>query len=464
MEEYYKGVVFMRKEGEQLLEEKASRSPPTPEETREMARYFGVDPKTEIDLLEIAKAAVNAPLPPEWEEYEDDSGEVLFYNIITKKTSEHHPLDAYFLELVRQRRKVRAAEAEANGGNTSAAEAEAAAEKFSIGDFWQLNEDYVPYPWMEFVHPKNGQLYFYNFRENVAAYVHPVHLIREKLRGLAVINVQKMFRGWKARKDAVSDEAHAAASKIQRVFRGKKGRNEYQQILHEKLVKAATRIQRGWRNKMAANEEELKLMDQAARRIQNQFRIRLARKRAVTQEKFGPRALPPYVESFIIPPVRHLAEKITELLVSPTPYAAALGALDAFTVQQEAGTEMRLKEAATAEGDEVVESLSASQRPTARLSATGKMSPRKGHGGAGAAAEQGGGGDEDSRERAPPTPVAPLPSDLDGGPAGAGGGAGGNKAAGTNESASDTASVASAAGTKKEGKKGGGKGRPKKKK
>jgi hypothetical protein len=34
-------------------------------------------------------------------------GEVLFFNIITKKTSEHHPLDAYFLELVRQRRAVR---------------------------------------------------------------------------------------------------------------------------------------------------------------------------------------------------------------------------------------------------------------------------------------------------------------------------------------------------------------------
>lgn len=59
---------------------------------------------------------MNAPLPPEWEEYEDDSGEVLFYNAITKKTSEHHPLDAYFLELVRQRRGVRAAEAAANGG------------------------------------------------------------------------------------------------------------------------------------------------------------------------------------------------------------------------------------------------------------------------------------------------------------------------------------------------------------
>jgi hypothetical protein len=38
------------------------------------------------------------------------------------------------------------------------------------------------------------------------------------------------------------------------VFRGKKGRNASQQIMHEKLVKAATRIQRGWRSKMAANE------------------------------------------------------------------------------------------------------------------------------------------------------------------------------------------------------------------
>lgn len=79
----------------------------------------GVDTKAELDLLEIAKAAVNAPLPPEWEEYEDDSGEVLFFNVVSKKTSEHHPLDAYFLELVRQRRAVRAAQAAANGGGGS---------------------------------------------------------------------------------------------------------------------------------------------------------------------------------------------------------------------------------------------------------------------------------------------------------------------------------------------------------
>ena len=190
------------------------------------------------------------------------------------------------------------------GGKTSA-EAAAESAKFGVNDYWQLNEEFVPYPWMEFVHPKNGQLYFYNFKENVAAYCHPVHLIREKLRAAAVVNVQKIFRGWKTRKDAVSDEAHAAASKIQRIFRGKKGRDDFQQIQHAKLVKAATRIQRGWRSKMAANEDELKAMDAAARMIQNQFRIRLTRKRAASQEKFGPRALPPYIDT-IMPPVRHL--------------------------------------------------------------------------------------------------------------------------------------------------------------
>ena len=50
----------------------------------------------------------------------------------------------------------------------------AAQQQFAVGDFWALDEEAVPYPWMEFVHPKNGQMYFYNFRDNIAAYCHPV--------------------------------------------------------------------------------------------------------------------------------------------------------------------------------------------------------------------------------------------------------------------------------------------------
>jgi hypothetical protein len=58
----------------------------------------------EVILMPIAKAAVNAPLPPEWDEFEDDDGEVYFVSKITKKTSEHHPLDGYFFELINQKR------------------------------------------------------------------------------------------------------------------------------------------------------------------------------------------------------------------------------------------------------------------------------------------------------------------------------------------------------------------------
>lgn len=49
-------------------------------------------------------------------------------------------------------------------GGKSFAETASEATKYGVSDFWQLNEQFVPYPWMEFVHPKNGQLYFYNFK------------------------------------------------------------------------------------------------------------------------------------------------------------------------------------------------------------------------------------------------------------------------------------------------------------
>lgn len=461
MEEYYKGVVFMRKEGEQLLEEKASRSPPTPEETREMARYFGIDTKTELDLLEIAKAAVNAPLPPEWEEYEDDSGEVLFYNIVTKKTSEHHPLDAYFLELVRQRRALR--KAREGDDHDPAAEAEARAQTYGVGDFWNLNEDYIPHPWMEFVHPKNGQLYFYNFKENTAAYCHPVHLIREKLKSLAVINVQKMFRGWKARKDAVSDEAHAAARKIQTAFRA--GRKKDDRAAKERAIleKAVVRIQRAWRQRLAELEVEREEESSAAVVIQRQFKIRLARKRAALREKLGPMALPPYVEN-VLPPPKQLKASVAELLASPSPFTAALEELDAFAVETEAGTETRLPKPAAEDGER-----------TRQVTGTPPSSPPRGKGDAEVAGVEGGGsipgGGEEGDESgppapesyggqgpAPPTPVAPLRSELleamekeDGGLDGV------QEELGQESSATDTASLASettsnASGTKKKKK------------
>ena len=47
MEEYYRGVVFMKKDGGDILLRKSLESPPTPDEAREMARYFGIKPRLE---------------------------------------------------------------------------------------------------------------------------------------------------------------------------------------------------------------------------------------------------------------------------------------------------------------------------------------------------------------------------------------------------------------------------------
>jgi len=50
------------------------------------------------------KAAINAPLPPGWEEYLDEQGDAAFRNAKLKKDQTEHPLDPYFSELVIRQR------------------------------------------------------------------------------------------------------------------------------------------------------------------------------------------------------------------------------------------------------------------------------------------------------------------------------------------------------------------------
>lgn len=52
----------MRKEGDQLLEDKAVHNPPTPEETREMAKYFGIDPHVSVSPHPLGPPLVSAAL------------------------------------------------------------------------------------------------------------------------------------------------------------------------------------------------------------------------------------------------------------------------------------------------------------------------------------------------------------------------------------------------------------------
>ena len=59
----------------------------------EYARYLGIDPAVDHDLLWIAEEALEAPLPSEWTENIDSSDRVYYYNQTTKGTSLTHPLE-----------------------------------------------------------------------------------------------------------------------------------------------------------------------------------------------------------------------------------------------------------------------------------------------------------------------------------------------------------------------------------
>ena len=59
----------------------------------EYARYLGIDPAVDHDLMWIAEEALEAPLPSEWTEHFDSSDRVYYYNETTKGTSLTHPLE-----------------------------------------------------------------------------------------------------------------------------------------------------------------------------------------------------------------------------------------------------------------------------------------------------------------------------------------------------------------------------------
>lgn len=66
---------------------------PTKPELIAYARYLGIDPIVDGDLMWITDEALNAPLPSEWTEHHDSSDRVFYYNVQTHASSWTHPLE-----------------------------------------------------------------------------------------------------------------------------------------------------------------------------------------------------------------------------------------------------------------------------------------------------------------------------------------------------------------------------------
>lgn len=66
---------------------------PTKPELIAYARYLGIDPVLDADLLWIADEALTAPLPAEWTEHHDSAERIFYYNTQTHASSWTHPLE-----------------------------------------------------------------------------------------------------------------------------------------------------------------------------------------------------------------------------------------------------------------------------------------------------------------------------------------------------------------------------------
>ena len=102
---YFQGEIFMRRGGKAKLQEAEASNPCTEDEVGAMAEYLEVTPEDPSAVRDVARMAINAPLPPGWEDISDEAtGEAAFKNFDSGEVVDQHPLDDYFFELVRRRR------------------------------------------------------------------------------------------------------------------------------------------------------------------------------------------------------------------------------------------------------------------------------------------------------------------------------------------------------------------------
>lgn len=71
----------------------------------EYAKRLGIDPRTEPQLLDLAREGLMAALPKGWQPcYHEASGSWYYFEASTKTATWEHPMDAVYKEIVEQTR------------------------------------------------------------------------------------------------------------------------------------------------------------------------------------------------------------------------------------------------------------------------------------------------------------------------------------------------------------------------
>jgi len=130
------------------------------------ARYLGIDPVADHDLLWIAVEALEAPLPSDWTEHFDGSDRVFYYNATMRVSSWTHPLEHVYRETYKTIVKFR---------NTNMAPAERAEKLYQL----QLEVKQMEYDvhkdiaqWTEH-EDENGNRFYFNREERQSTWTDP---------------------------------------------------------------------------------------------------------------------------------------------------------------------------------------------------------------------------------------------------------------------------------------------------
>jgi WW domain len=65
-------------------------------EILEYARYLGMDPDEDHDLLYIAKEGLKAPLPENWKPCKTREGDIYYFNFDSRQSQWEHPCDEFY--------------------------------------------------------------------------------------------------------------------------------------------------------------------------------------------------------------------------------------------------------------------------------------------------------------------------------------------------------------------------------
>ena len=89
-----------------ILEENLDENyEPTTQEIQEYARFLGMDPDKDRELLWIARESLKAPLPENWKPCQTEDGDIYYFNFKTGESIWDHPCDEHYRNLYKQEKE-----------------------------------------------------------------------------------------------------------------------------------------------------------------------------------------------------------------------------------------------------------------------------------------------------------------------------------------------------------------------